>query len=193
MAIQMRRGASANFAPSRLLPGEWAVVMSGDETPMGDGTGIYLCVASGTTKRIATADELYKVAADAGMTPEWAQRTARLIEQLQETVNGYVISVGGDVDGETLVLSENADVGAYATDLEEARERIAALEDELASCCEQVNAELNDAIGIVSRLANVWLVQGGELFAPNAACMSVSGAVAAISGAVASEVLTVAA
>lgn len=53
MAIQLRRGAYADFDPAKLLPGELAVVLSGD--PASDnGRSIYVCFAPGEVKRFAT-------------------------------------------------------------------------------------------------------------------------------------------
>ena len=57
MAIQMRRGAYTDFDPTKMLPGEYAVVLSDD--PDGtDGYAIYMCYASGTVKRLVSADDL---------------------------------------------------------------------------------------------------------------------------------------
>lgn len=57
MAIQHRRGVYARFDPTRLVPGEWAIVLSGDPIAK-DGLAAYICFASGTVKRIATYEDL---------------------------------------------------------------------------------------------------------------------------------------
>ena len=57
MAIQVRRGQFSKFDASKLLPGEWACVLSGD-TNVSDGKAIYVCFAAGTVKRMVTAEEL---------------------------------------------------------------------------------------------------------------------------------------
>lgn len=57
MAIQVRRGQFSKFNASKLLPGEWACVLSGD-TNVSDGKAIYVCFAAGTVKRMVTSDEL---------------------------------------------------------------------------------------------------------------------------------------
>lgn len=57
MAIQLRRGVYADFDPTKLMPGEFAVVTEDDP----DGTGgqaIYMCFGSGVVKRIVGADDL---------------------------------------------------------------------------------------------------------------------------------------
>lgn len=57
MAIQCRRGNYADFDKSKMLPGEWAVVLGAD--PDGrDGRGIYMCFGGGVVKRIATYEEV---------------------------------------------------------------------------------------------------------------------------------------
>ena len=57
MAIQMRRGAYADFDPSKMLPGELAVVVSGDTTT-DTGKGIYICFSAGDVQRLSTYEEI---------------------------------------------------------------------------------------------------------------------------------------
>lgn len=57
MAIQMRRGAYVNFNPAKLMPGEWAVVVSGDSGAK-DGKAAYICFAAGDVKRVATYEDM---------------------------------------------------------------------------------------------------------------------------------------
>ena len=57
MAIQHRRGVYSKFDPSKLVPGEWAVVQS-DDPNASDGKAAYICLTAGTVKRITTAEEL---------------------------------------------------------------------------------------------------------------------------------------
>lgn len=71
MAIQMRRGAYSDLDPSKLVPGEVVIVLSGDpgiSIPnlqegyiVGDGTGVYVCTETGTVKRLVSQDELNAV------------------------------------------------------------------------------------------------------------------------------------
>ena len=56
MAIQMRRGSFTDFDPSKMLPGEWAVMLSGDDTT--DGYAVYICYQAGVVRRVVTSDEL---------------------------------------------------------------------------------------------------------------------------------------
>ncbi|MEF2593712.1 MAG: hypothetical protein U0M51_04125 [Eggerthellaceae bacterium] len=56
MAIQMRRGNGTKFLPSKLLPGEWAIVL--DDDPTTGGRGAYICFAAGEVKRMMTEEDL---------------------------------------------------------------------------------------------------------------------------------------
>ena len=57
MAIKNRRGPYNKFDPTKLLPGEWAVVLSGDPNAS-DGLACYMCFAPGTVKRMATYEDM---------------------------------------------------------------------------------------------------------------------------------------
>lgn len=57
MAIQNRRGVFTRFDPTRLLPGEWAVVLSDDPNAR-DGRAVYVCFAAGIVKRMATFEDM---------------------------------------------------------------------------------------------------------------------------------------
>lgn len=59
MAIQLRRGAYANYDATKLQPGEVAVVQSGDPSTS-DGKAIYIQTSTGTAgmKQLATTDQV---------------------------------------------------------------------------------------------------------------------------------------
>ena len=71
MAIQLRRGAYSELDATKLVPGEVAIVLSGDpglSLPnlqegyiVGDGTGVYVCTSTGTVKRLVSEAELNAV------------------------------------------------------------------------------------------------------------------------------------
>lgn len=60
----MRRGEYAKLDASRLLPGEWAVVLSGDSAAT-DGRSVYVCFAAGATKKLVTVEDFGSLLADA--------------------------------------------------------------------------------------------------------------------------------
>lgn len=62
MAIQMRRDQWSRFDPTKMLPGEWAVVLSGHPDTT-DGMAVYLCFAAGTVKQVGTVDEITNIIA----------------------------------------------------------------------------------------------------------------------------------
>lgn len=57
MAIQNRKGPYNKFDPQKLLPGEWAVITSGDPSSA-DGLSAYMCFKAGTVKRMATYEDM---------------------------------------------------------------------------------------------------------------------------------------
>ena len=59
MAIQYRRGQFTDFDPSKLKPGEPAVVLSGDPDSA-DGQSVYFCFNAGNVKRMATYEDMVK-------------------------------------------------------------------------------------------------------------------------------------
>ena len=57
MAIQHRRGKYDDFDPTKMIPGEIAVVQSDDPSAT-DGKTVYMAFAAGNVKRLATAEEV---------------------------------------------------------------------------------------------------------------------------------------
>ena len=64
MAIQHRRGGYSDFDPTKMKPGEYAVMLSGDPQAT-DGEGVYMAFGAGRVKRMATLDELHSYDSDA--------------------------------------------------------------------------------------------------------------------------------
>lgn len=81
MAIQMRRGAYVNFNPAKLMPGEWAVVVSGDSNAK-DGKAAYICFAAGDVKRVATYEDIVDNVHDAV-----DQNNGAIIKQITDAAN----------------------------------------------------------------------------------------------------------
>lgn len=99
MAIQNRRGIYTDFDPSKLKPGEFAVVQSGDTTST-DGKAIYICVSAGNVKRLASLDELktYNQAAqdaadEAAASATAAAQTYLGADQAMQTVNAKAAAI----------------------------------------------------------------------------------------------------
>lgn len=81
MAIQMRRGAYVNFNPAKLMPGEWAVVVSGDSKAK-DGKAAYICFAAGDVKRVATYEDMVDNVHDAV-----DQNNGAIIKEITDAAN----------------------------------------------------------------------------------------------------------
>lgn len=64
MAIQMRRGKYELLDPSKLMPGEWAIVLESDPSGTG-GRSLYMCFSPGVVKRIATVEDMATIIANA--------------------------------------------------------------------------------------------------------------------------------
>lgn len=57
MAIVMRQGEYGDFIPSKMLPGEWAVVLA-DDPIVPDGKSVFIAFAAGDVKRMATYEDM---------------------------------------------------------------------------------------------------------------------------------------
>ena len=99
MAIQCRRGPYADFDPTKLLPGEWAVVVSGD--PEGkDGRSVFMCFASGYVKRMCTYEDVDDIIFN--YLPELSSRVRDIlnIEITSEQVETLRLKLSDDLGSE---------------------------------------------------------------------------------------------
>lgn len=85
MAIQLRRGAYTNFNPSKLLPGEFAVVQNNDPSGSG-GLAVYMCFGSGVVERLALMDDVE--GALSAFTVDWDDVTNKPVADTSLTVSG---------------------------------------------------------------------------------------------------------
>lgn len=81
MAIQNRRGAYANFDPTKMVAGEFAVVQS-DDPSASDGKAIYIAFAPNDIKRLATYNELEDYNQEAQLAAEAAEDARDDAQQL---------------------------------------------------------------------------------------------------------------
>lgn len=77
MAIQNRRGFYDKFDPSRLVAGEWAIVLDGDKNAP-DGKSAYVCFAAGNVKRVALFED---------MSTNIKKANSEIIEELTAATN----------------------------------------------------------------------------------------------------------
>ena len=117
MAIQNRRGIySSGFDPTKLVPGEFAVVQSGDPDS-DEGYSLYMCFTSGNVQRIALTEE---VSGAGGSTVSWAPslQSGTTIGTL--TIDGtaytiYAPSGGGGATDSDGVTNSSSVTGATVT------------------------------------------------------------------------------
>ena len=114
-------------------------------------------------------------------------QASQLVEELSEVEGGYVIAAAGQFDDENLVLYAPEDTTLMATDLADARARIATLE----ACCTQVNSDLAAIFEAVAGLTEQWMWLGEGLYGP-AISITFAGSDAALSGAYDGENLVLA-
>jgi len=118
MAIQHRRGIYNRFDPTRLVAGEWAIVLSGD-TSASDGMAAYICFAAGTVKRVATFED---------MAENIAAANEQLIQQLTEelTENCEDAADRANTAAQTCEDGEEGRVAAEATRVSNETARVSA-------------------------------------------------------------------
>lgn len=123
MAITNRKGKHADFDPSKLRAGEWAVVMM-DDPDTKDGKSVYLCFSAGTVKRMATyedmRDNMDNMTED--MLEFLTEDVQKVIQQATEMVNegNIVISNSREVTKEADAAAKKAN--ATATEIEQKAE-----------------------------------------------------------------------
>lgn len=176
MAIQHRRGIYSKFDPTRMLPGEWAVVLSGD-TNVSDGMAAYMCFAAGVVKRMATYDDLHS----------------------------QIVDIESEITSDLVTIAETAAQEAHdaATDAGNYGLRIGQLEewaflhdihaediDELQQCCSDVAIDMIGFATILAGLTETWQFCFGTAIAPTSTALSVSGSVATVNGTVSGGEMT---
>lgn len=77
MAIQNRRGVYSDFTPTKMVPGEFAVVNSGDPNST-TGKGVYISFADGQAKRLIMEEDVQNEVAKA--TEDIAQELTQEVE-----------------------------------------------------------------------------------------------------------------
>ena len=82
--IQNRRGGYSDYDPSKLLPGEFAVVQVDDpNTP--DGKAVYIAITAGNVVRLATADEIAAYNEQSQEVLIRVQENATTVQQYMQT------------------------------------------------------------------------------------------------------------
>ena len=123
----MRRGRYENFDPTKLLPGEWAVVLSGDPNTA-NGMALYHCFAAGSVKRIATIEDAATIIANAteDIRDELTQDIASALAQVGAATNAANTATA---NANTATSAANAATQAATSASERAEDAIDAMGD----------------------------------------------------------------
>lgn len=101
MAIVMRQGEYADFVPSKMRPGEWAVVLA-DDPVVPDGKSVFIAFAAGNVKRMATYEDMKDLIGEAA-----GDIRDQYIDIFDALKDQYII-VFNNIKNETKVYSDNA-------------------------------------------------------------------------------------
>ena len=110
MAIQMRRGVFADFDTGKMIPGEFAVVLSGDATTS-TGKGVYICFAAGDVQRLSTYEEIAASIQQALEDDEQLQQY--VISAVEDTLEDHPEWTTTVQDGAVTVAKLNSNVTAF--------------------------------------------------------------------------------
>lgn len=118
MAIQNRRGNYEDFVPSKMLPGEFAVVQNGDPNST-DGKAVYMAFQTGDVKRLATYNELQNEVSKATeeiadeVAADFEERITPLVERVAQSATDASDSA---TQAQEIVDSAVSDIQAAGTE-----------------------------------------------------------------------------
>lgn len=105
MAIQNRRGTYSDFDPQKLVPGEWAVVQSGDPNST-RGKSVYMAFNVGDVERMATYEDMQENIVSA--TTDVQEQFADELTQTIADANSTMADIQDDAD--TLIANTSTTV-----------------------------------------------------------------------------------
>ena len=155
MAIQHRRGVFDRFVKSKLLPGEWAIVQSGDPNTK-DGSSAYICTAANKVKRVVTDEEAAQLRYDV---------RDDVLAEISQTVDGASQAAAE-------ARAQAAEAQTAANDAKDATTRANAAIDAMGDISELAvplmtkdtrgGAKLGNSLQLVDERLNVKLTGGGS-------------------------------
>lgn len=155
MAIQVRRGKEADFDPSKMLPGEWAVSL--------DTRYVRMCFAPGIVLRMATYEafeadsqkfikQMENILSETNTVKQAVERMQNEIEGAVVEVENYVKSAKGYLEESNTYAMQSKryaeDANDYADDAYEEAER-AKMYADIAETVTSVKIATKDTAGII--------------------------------------------
>lgn len=145
MAIKMRRGAYKDFNPDMMVPGEIAVVLSGDPA-VPDGRTFYICFEPGKVKRLMTKEDLQneinKVTADiveqVTIVADKAEAAADRLDAAQDVLDALAQSTSTAGTAKEQLDTAIAIAEGTLQDLEPIQEQIDTVKDDITA----INADI---------------------------------------------------
>lgn len=110
MAIQLRRGNYTNFDPSKMRPGEVAVVQTGDPNTR-SGKAMYIAPTSNEVKRVAFVDDVEEIVYNIseGIAEEINDQVAENVNAAQTAANDAANSAQAAAQHVTTFKDTNSD------------------------------------------------------------------------------------
>lgn len=138
MAIQNRRGAFADFDPTKMVAGEFAVVQTGDPNA-DDGKAVYMAFSAGSVKRLATYEDMQQSIADA--TDDIAQNIENAVADDVEAAQQAAEQA--QQAAETLTIDSTLTQSGQAADAKKTGDEISSLKEDLSAVGFTVSVEAN--------------------------------------------------
>lgn len=158
--IQNRRGGYVDFDPTKLLPGEFAIVQVDDpNTP--NGHAIYIAITSGNVVRLATADEIAAYNAQAHDILIQVQDSASNVSTLASEVRSKAVDAANsaqaaqDAKASVEQMLENAEdtINGYADDAKDVA--IAGINQAYHDREDEINAKINEIVAVKSNAEEI--------------------------------------
>lgn len=122
MAIQMRKGLKADFDPTKMLPGEWAVSIDSDTS----NQIVWMCFAAGVVKRMGTYEDFKAQIRDAtkDIRDEYVTEFNSILERIDKLADttqkntDIVVKIHDDIVNTYLPqIIENANIASSSASI----------------------------------------------------------------------------
>ena len=151
--IQHRRGAYADYDPTKVLPGELVVVQS-DDPATDDGKSIYIGTASGIIKRLATAEEIIAYNAQGAAILAQVQQTATNVQGFAQTAQTKASEANTSAQSaaqsksaiDTIMQTAEATINEYADDAKD--DAIDGINQAYEERVDEINDKIDEIVAV---------------------------------------------